>query len=283
MSDRKNDFSRKFVVSDQDKLLDFPDIQQFILLESQIDEVIRVNRAFGHKINQINFTGSLEDGLKINKRENQIVKIFPDSEREIIRHAKNLKEKNFFFCPEYPIKKVEHVSLISSMGFVADLVHIIDGLDTSLSMEILDFYLHSQSLSIPIEPFHTILLSKIRQSKTTLWNMNLMNPNLFFYSDGTGLSESPEALTRKEYQFTIDYQNQIFIPTSRKSRLEKFYRALPREHPECLACPHFHLCFSWAVYNKNSCEKWTKILTLLQDASREIQALEKFDREHGIG
>jgi hypothetical protein len=280
MPDIKNFLQDKFVVLGDEKLFEFTDIKKFIFINDNIDKVIGINRTYGSKINQINFTGSLKEALRIEQQGKQIIKIFPDSEREIIRQAKSLKTKNFIFCPEYPIKKVEHVSLLSSMGFVVDLISVIDCLDTSLTLEILDYYLHSRSLSVPIEPFHTILLSKIQQVKTTLWNMNLMNPNQFIHSDGVGLSESPGDLAIKEYQFLIDYQGQTLSRTNRKSSLENFYKSLPQNHPDCMACPHFHLCFSWAVYKKNSCEKWKKILARLQEASREIQALEKFDREH---
>jgi hypothetical protein len=120
------------------------------------------------------------------------------------------------------------------------------------------------------------------QKTKTLWNMNLTNPDLFYYSDGEGLSEDTENLKNRSYLYLVQHRSKAFLKQGNRSSLESFFKSLPETQPKCLACPHFHMCIAWAVYQKDTCVKWKKILSVLQEASREIQILEKFEKDHAI-
>ncbi|MCK4836283.1 MAG: hypothetical protein KAT17_06585 [Candidatus Aminicenantes bacterium] len=282
MSSQTNNFKGKYFILKDTLLIDFPDIEKIIFINNHIDTINEINQEYGEKIKQIHFAGETFDSLKIEKRENQLIKIFPRSKKEIIKFAKPLKEKNFFISPTFPVQILEDISIISSMGLAVDLIHIIDTLDFKLTLNLLDYYLHNASLNVPIEPFHTILVSKLHRSTQTLWNMNLRNPDQFYHCDETGLSESPETLNNAQYQYLIDHQAKTFKRSTQNSPLQSYFNSLPKARPKCMACPHFHICIAWALYNKDSCQKWKKCLTTLQEAFRELKALEKFDQEHTI-
>lgn len=282
MSTRKIDFKKKYFVLSHPRLIDFSQVQNIIFTTDTSRTVNKISRPVAGKIRQLHFTGDIPDVLKTDPVENQLIKVFPRSKQEIIKYLKPLKERGVAISPAYRVRTLEDVSLATSMGLVVDLIDIMDTLDHSLTLELLDYYLHNTSLDVPIEPFHTILGAKLNHSNQTLWNMNMMNPDQFYHGDETGLAESPDDLSTNQYQYLIDYRTKTFKPTGHPSSILSYFASLPESHPECLACNHFHICIAWALYEKNSCEKWKACLDILQEASRELQALEKFDQEHGV-
>jgi hypothetical protein len=141
-------------------------------------------------------------------------------------------------------------------------------------LKILDFYLHEPALTIPIEPFHSILMSKLKRQPLHLWNLYLIFPGLFLHADHTGIAEEPDMLRNKEYIYLIDGENREFKrnkdKTKKKSSLKRYFESIPKKHPDCMSCAHFHLCFSWAKYKKDSCGKWMMILDRIQANAKEI-------------
>lgn len=53
---------------------------------------------------------------------------------------------------------------------------------------------------------------------------------------------------------------------------DAFLRALPREHPDCMACACFPLCQGYGAW-AGSCETWRSVLTELARAARELRRL----------
>ena len=53
---------------------------------------------------------------------------------------------------------------------------------------------------------------------------------------------------------------------------EPFLRALPRDHPACMACTCFPICQGYGAF-AGSCETWRQVLTGLAAAARELRAL----------
>jgi hypothetical protein len=282
MSIKSTDFQRKFFVLQETSLFDFPLIKQIVFINDDVELINEMNNKFGEKIIQINFTGDIKESLKIENKPHQLIKIFPENRREIIRISKPLKDKRFLICPGYSIDRLEDISLVSSMDLIVDLISVIETIDFDLSMEILNYYLHNQNLNVSIEPFHSILVSKLHHKPKTLWNMNYRNPDMFFYSDGQGLAEDSTNVQNQNYQYLIKHRTKTFLKQKYKSGIDSYYRSLPETQPDCLACAHFHICIGWALFQKDTCTKWKNMLSTLQNASREIQALEKFEKDNSI-
>lgn len=53
-----------------------------------------------------------------------------------------------------------------------------------------------------------------------------------------------------------------------------FLRDLPRDHPECCACPCFPICQGYAAF-KGSCPTWRGTIDGLARAARELRALKQ--------
>ncbi|MCP5104634.1 MAG: hypothetical protein GY950_14710 [bacterium] len=252
-------------------LKDNPMINQLIIIGKDAKKINRLISEYGDKVKQVHFHGKLEDSFTLRKNFRKVVKVFSDSKEEIIRNSRLLKEKKFFVCPEYPVEKREDISVITSMGIAVDLLYRIETIEKGVMLEILDHYLHHRTLTIPVEPFHSILMAKIKDTQVNLWGLYSMLPDLFFYVDDPGMLEGPGQLSNAHYLDMIDWKNSQFKKNTRRNGLHKYFEAIPREHPECMICNQFHFCFSWAKYKRDSCELWQTILGELQTNAREIK------------
>ena len=285
----KND--RVFVLNTS-RFIQNPMVQQVILVNRNAKALEQSINKYRNKVRQVHYHGKLRDSLNFRTGFKKVVKIFIATKEEIIRHAKMLREQKCYICPQYPVEKVEDISLITSMGIDVDLLYKIDHMEKETILKILDLYLHHSSLDIPVEPFHSILVSKLKKTKLHLWNLHLMFPGGFFFADDTGITEgmaSPtyygvcqknkvtEGNNKKDYLFLIDWKSHEFKRVNGKSHkkdsIKKYFEAIPKKHPDCVSCEHFHFCFAWGKYKKDTCFLWKAILDKLQRNAKEIKQM----------
>jgi len=268
----KND--RVFVLNTS-RFIQNPMVQQVILVNHNAKALEQSINKYRNKVRQVHYHGKLRDSLDFRTGFKKVVKIFAASKEEIIRHAKMLREQKCYICPQYPVEKIEDISLITSMGIAVDLLYKIGHMEKTVIMKILDLYLHHPSLDIPVEPFHSILVSKLKKTKLHLWNLHLMFPGRYFYVDDTGMTEEPGKLISKDYLFLIDWKSYEFKRVKGKSHnknsLKKYFETIPKKHPQCVSCEHFHFCFAWGKYKKSTCSLWKEILDKLQSNAKEIK------------
>lgn len=176
-------------------------------------------------------------------------KFFAQSKEEVIRRSSELKQGHWLVCPRFPIETPRDVSFITAMGIAVDLLYLVDELPEALVVDILKFYLHHPSLSVPVEPFHSILMAILEKKPLNLWSLHLLFPGVFSYVDENGIASSPDLL----------------------SKIDGYLKSLPRKEPACMSCAHFHTCFGWARYQKDTCGKWKTLLDILQRNAREIK------------
>jgi hypothetical protein len=263
-------------------------VQQVILVNQNAKALNQLINKYRNKVRQVHYHGKLRDSLNFRTGFKKVVKVFAASKEEIIRHAKMLREQKCYICPRYPVEKIEDISLITSMGIAVDLLYKIDQMEKETIMKILDLYLHHSLLDIPIEPFHSILVSKLKKTKLHLWNLHLMFPGRFFYVDDTGMTEGvapptyygvcqknkvTKGINKKDYLFLIDWKSHEFKRVKGKSQnsIKKYFEAIPKKHPDCVSCEHFHFCFAWGKYKKDTCSIWKAILDKLQYNAKEIK------------
>lgn len=267
---------RVFVLNTS-RFIQNPMVHQVILVNQNAKALEQSINKYRNKVRQVHYHGKLRDSLNFRTGFKKVVKIFAPTKEEIIRHAKMLREQKCYICPQYPVEKIEDISLITSMGIAVDLLYKIDYMEKAVILKILDLYLHHPSLDIPVEPFHSILISKLKKTKLHLWNLHLMFPGGFFYVDDTGMTEEPEKLFNKDYLFLIDWKSHEFKRVNGKSHnknsLRKYFEAIPKKHPECISCEHFHFCFSWGKYKKDTCFLWKAILDKIQSNAKELKEM----------
>jgi hypothetical protein len=217
---------------------------------------------FGEKVRQVHVRGRIEEALEIGsylksirgeKGKKPVLKYFSREKEEIIRHSDTLKKQGWVVCPEFSIRKREDVTFITSMGVIADLLYRVDAMEETVLLDILNYYLHEPKVDIPVEPFHSILNAKLRRKTLNLWNLHLLLPGLFNHvrvdKTGKGALAEPGSVGGAKY----------------------YLDTLPQQQPQCMSCLHFHLCFGWGKYGEDSCEKWKKVLEILQRTSKELE------------
>ena len=194
----------------------------------------RVNRLiskYKDKIKQVHLHGKIANLEYLSEDFSGLIKVFAGNKEEIIRNSKMLRERRCYICPEFPVESLVDISSITSMSLAVDLLYRIDHMEPDTVLQILNHYLYHTSLEIPVEPFHFILMSKLREKQVTLWHLHLLFPG----------------------------------------QMRRYFRVIPQKHPGCMSCSHFHFCFSWAKYEKNTCELWREILEVIQKNAAEIK------------
>ena len=236
-----------------------------VLVGKDTKELLPLISEYGDRVRQVHFHGELKDAFVLREFFQGTVKVFTDSKEEIIRNSVALKEKKFFICPGFEIEKREDISFITSMGIAVDLLYRVEDTAPGVIREILRYYLHHPSLVIPVEPFHSILMAKVRDRKINLWGLYSMFPDLVFHVVGEGRPGNDL------YRTLVGWKNS-------DNGLKKYFESIPKKHPGCMACDQFYFCFSWAKYKRNSCELWKGILDHLQVNAREIRNVIKSKR-----
>ena len=203
-----------------------------ISTNNSIQEVNRLIAEHGDKVKQVHLHGKIGDLEHLDKDFRGIIKIFAKSKKEVITHSQLLAGRRCYLCPEFPLKKSVDITFITSMGIAVDLLYRVDQMKKDVVLEILNHYLHHSPLETPVEPFHFILMSKLKATKVNLWNLHLLFPD----------------------------------------QVKEYYKSIPKEQPGCLSCLHFHFCFSWGKYEKDTCELWQAILDCLQQNAAAIKS-----------
>jgi len=229
-----------------------------VLVGTDTKELLPLIFEYGDRVRQVHFHGELKNVFVLREFFQGTVKVFTDSKEEIIRNSVELKEKKFFICPAFPVEKREDISFITSMGIAVDLLYRVEDTAPGVIREILRYYLHHPSLVIPVEPFHSILMAKVRDRKINLWGLYSMIPDLVFSVVGEG------KLGNDFYRTSMEWKNS-------DNGLKEYFESIPKRHPGCMACDQFYFCFSWAKYKRDSCELWKRILDHLQVNAREIR------------
>jgi hypothetical protein len=250
-----------------------PMVNQVVLIGKDAGRINRLISLHSDKIRQIHFHGRIADAGTLRRENGKVVKVFTASKKEIIQHSKMMMEKGIYVCPEFPVEKREDISFITSMGIAVDLLYRLETITRKTILEIIDHYLHFPSLNSPVEPFHSILMSKLKNGKLTLWSLYAMPPDTVFYVDDMEIIERPGKCGNDHYRPLIRWKNHQWKESHGHNGFKKYFESIPRDHPGCLACDQFYFCFSWAKYQRDCCELWKEILDKLQFNAREIRTI----------
>ncbi|HMG37472.1 MAG TPA: hypothetical protein VKM94_26445 [Blastocatellia bacterium] len=128
-------------------------------------------------------------------------------------------------------------------------------------LRVLNFYIHSRAVALPIEYFHSTFLAKYHSEQSSLWDVQEENPATLRYvtEDGRetiarrlGNGRTPGDLT----SFVPDLQNALFV-----------------DRAECYECPHFQNCggyFKWPSRNYR-CDGVKSLFKAIDEAAREMR------------
>ncbi len=251
--------------------VDLPVMERVILIGSESGKLADLIEKYGDRVMQVHYYGDLSAVSRLRENFHGVLRVFPATKEEVVVHSMELKAKRVFVCPRFPLEKVEDVSFIASMGVAVDLLYRCIDMEPALLAELVDYYLYNTQLGVPVEPFHSILMSKMQQTKLTLWKLFMVNPGQFYYVDTRGIAGRCEDLNTDGYMYRIDSETNEIKKTPVKHPVKLFLDALPKDHPECMSCDHFNFCFGYGQYKGDNCDKWQTVLGKLQVGVKELK------------
>jgi hypothetical protein len=185
------------------------------------------------------------------------------------------------------------VNLVRTLNFLTSLsirVHI----DSSASVEeqdslagALDFYLHNPLLTVPIQPFHSLLCTITRGHGFSLWEIESEKVGTNFYVSDQGEISLSQRWSAKGLNYgTLDDSWDRIISSGLFKRLSSFKRELFSTRSPCIYCAYLDLCagFFRAIDDEWPCESWQDIFYILRhDFRRAKELLREIDRISDIG
>jgi len=246
-----------------------------VILESRDPSVInQAIHSAPDRILGVRFLGDPDQTGAIRRRPGQTLSIRIQGPDQAMHHARLLRAPDLAARLEQPVRQPEDAILPASMGITVDLVETIDRSEGSLLREILDYYLHNESLRVPIEPFHTLLTSLFHRRETDLWVLNRCSSDRILHVDPELLvHEIPPGGKPREPLQRIDPGTGKIQDLGREPPSVTHWKALPDRHPGCLACRQFSICRGWALFEKDSCATWLGLLDGIQEAVRALRDL----------
>ena len=142
-------------------------------------------------------------------------------------------------------------------------------------------YLHSSTLRVPIEPFHSLLLTVAGRGEVSLWQTEFEDTQLNGYVTETGtVTLSARWSERGKNYGSLDQDWPGLKASSVYKELSTFREGLFRGKSPCVLCPHLNLCegFLRAVDRTAPCDPWKRAFDLLRAESNHArQILESAD------
>jgi uncharacterized protein len=178
-----------------------------------------------------------------------------------LTEIRRLRESQFHF-----------ISDVSSSGFYVDALTFASlGRPVTLQFsdpqetdfhnlsEVLDYYLHSSTLSVPIQPLHSLLVALINDREVDLWKATHEDCryDLYVTEDGR-VTLSKRFALRGAFYGSIHDSPEVWQRSSLHRRMSEFKRTIQEHVSECSYCQHFPICGGYfqdafAEYGKKEC------------------------------
>jgi hypothetical protein len=264
-----------------------------LLLDEECSVVVRVDHThdvnslrerYGHRL--INF----ETKAELLKNDDFVQELIGSRVRVNIQNqdmfdANLLRDKflasDIIFCVIPNSKLLRQVNYLTSFGF---RVHVDAAAETLFENQletVLDFYMHNPFLSVPIEPFHTLLRTicqKLRY-KHNLWHIEMENAETDFYIEDNGaITLSKRWSTHGRNYGDITQPWAEIVNSDLHHELLSFQSELFRSKKPCIFCFHLGLCggFLRALDEKWPCDIWQRVFqTMYNEALRAKQIQNK--------
>lgn len=142
--------------------------------------------------------------------------------------------------------------------------------------EILDYFLHSPTLSAPIEPFYTLAGAVAGQSEATFWDIFGERLGRHWYiDDERRVTLSPRWAEQGRFFGSADDSDAALRESALWTELSGLRDAMFIQQKPCAFCAHFPCCAGfWTTTTRagETCAMWQRIMDRLAAAYREQAA-----------
>jgi len=190
-----------------------------------------------------------------------------------------LRQIHPVFILETGAKLRRNVNFLTSLNFQVHIyTNSANDVDDSLEFTA-DFYLHNPLLTIPIEPFHTLLCTLNHGQGYNLWDIESENVLSNFYVTESGAVSLSKRWNSNGLNYcSINSSWGQLIRSDLFRKLSSFKSELFRQMDCCIFCANFDLCggFLRAVDSDRPCELWQRVfLTLRSEVKRAKNILQE--------
>jgi hypothetical protein len=137
-----------------------------------------------------------------------------------------------------------------------------------------DFYLHSPTLRVPVEPLHTLLLATAQGGGWSLWETEFEDVGCNVFVSPSGKVTLGERWAERELFYGSLEDDWLTIAGSPlHSELREFRERLFRRKSPCVLCPHMAVCggFLRAIDSTANCEPWKRVFDKLRQACGQAE------------
>jgi len=168
------------------------------------------------------------------------------------------------FPDEHLLKKV---NFLTALHFPVHIPTDRPPASSDTLLQALDFYLHSPLLNVPIEPFHTLLITQGKRTGFSLWDIEKERSSVNFYLHENNISLSRRWLDGKKYFGELDNTWTDIMNSDFMIELKSLKYTLFTTNAACIYCPHLDICdgFLKAVDIERPCDDWKAVFNVIKD------------------
>ncbi len=147
--------------------------------------------------------------------------------------------------------------------------------DDSELMSVLDYYLHSTHLQVPVEFFHSMFTARVRGMTSSLTELYPESPDQFLYIDESGQVTASARFARAgEFFGSITRGVRIDDQSSLYNMLLNPKKSLFLSGSSCVACEAFDVCTGYLrmVDTTFDCAKLLQVFDVIKAKAKEIVA-----------
>ena len=182
------------------------------------------------------------------------------------------------FVAEPDADLLRRINFLTSLNFRIHIDATKPALPADCLERALDFYLHNPLLTIPIEPFHTLLYTINQGRGYSLWDIEAENVKSNFYvSRDWKISLSKRWNSKGLNYGGLDDSWDKLENSDLFKRLSSFRLELFQSKSPCIFCAHLNLCggFLRAIDKSWPCEPWQQVFSILRKESQRSKRLQQ--------
>lgn len=167
-------------------------------------------------------------------------------------------------------------TLLASLGFRISL-DFGGSFNMDSAMEILDYYLHTSTLEIPIEPFHTLVRRAREEQRLDLWSLfgRQVGRNYFVDEQGQVSVDHRHAAAGVTFG-AVDDDPLSWSRSPHHEQLSTMKWVLYESGADCVCCRHFNDCLgffiSGATGQRAKCRDEREFLDIAQEAAALLRS-----------
>ncbi|MBI5417200.1 hypothetical protein HZA55_04555 [Candidatus Poribacteria bacterium] len=254
-----------------------------IRIGENVNNISMLKKTYAKRIFNFDINSNLCDNAELlHAMEGFRVRIYSSS-NDLSAIGKNVN----IFKRLYPIfvinpdnNSMKKINFLTAFKFPVYINTSVQPETNDILDRILDYYLHNPLLTVPIDPFHSLLkmASVKKNTEFNLWDIEMEKININFYlSDSGKITLSSRWDKNGLYYCELKDSFKDIVSSELFNNLLSYKKMLFQKKSSCAFCQHFNLCggFLKAACPNLSCENWRKIFSALNDEIKNAMSILK--------